>query len=164
MPIDIENPGAADAALKAALRELIFSGARISAPSAFTPTTGSETDLTTPMTTEEFDVGGYADLGTSPGRLTVTEAGYYMAFFQCRRSTSVADQFLAFIRQYNSGGSLIRQYYGGDVESAGGDSAQCSTGPVAASAGDYFVGRYFVTTGGDMDGSGHSWLSLVRLG
>jgi hypothetical protein len=139
-----------------------FSGARISNSGAITPTTGAETDLTTPMDTEEFDTGGYFSAG-SPGRLTVTNAGYYMVAAQTRRSASVTEQFNCTIRQYASGGSLVKQYYGSEVQSDGGDAAQCVTGAVHANAGDYFVLRYFVTNAGSFD-AGLTWLSIAYLG
>jgi hypothetical protein len=137
-----------------------FSGARIKNTGVVVPVVAVETDLTVAMT-EVFDTG-YHDAGT-PGRLTVFEDGYYMVAAQLRRTASIADQFLCMIRQYDNTGTLKLQFYGGDVESTGGDAAQCVTGAVFANEGDYFVLRYFVALAGNLD-AGYSWLSIVQLG
>jgi hypothetical protein len=140
----------------------VFSGARIRNSAAFAPAVAANTDATAPIDEEVFDTDGYCDLATNPGRITIIEDGYYMLAAQMRRSASVADQFLVMIRQYDSVGALKNQFYGGDVESGGGDAGQCVTGPVYGAAGDYFVLRYFVTLAGDMD-IRDTWLSIIRL-
>lgn len=140
MPIDIENPGADEAALVAALAALNhFSGAAVK-KSGDETTANYTTQTAVTFDAEIFDTDGYHDNVTNNHRLTVSSAGYYEAVANMRVDSITADLWASLnLRRYNSS-DVEQQLWGSNTETGQGIlRMSMTTGPVLCAVGDYFT-------------------------
>ena len=119
-----------------------FSGALVT-------NTGSQTvnSTTSPLTwdAESYDEGGWHDTGTNPTRLTVPAGVAYVRItMNCRDTSSVSGQLNATLTK--NGSSAFDGAVTQEIETAGGDAVNATTGVLAVIAGDYFEMEIFATT------------------
>jgi len=134
-----------------AVATLVFSGARVYRGLPLTQTT-ADVALLVEFDLEQFDVGGWHEGITNPARLTVPAGTAFVRVGgNAYRPSAISDSYnVVWLRHYDSSDTLLQTFANNTW--AGGASGlwfmQFFSGPVAVSAGDYFVMEVQSSAGG----------------
>ena len=134
---------------------------------ALVTNTGSQTvnSTTSPLTwdNESYDVGGWHDNGVNPTRLTVPAGVAFVRLtMNCRDTSSVSGQLNATLTKNGAGGSFDGAVTN-EIETAGGDAVNATSGALAVVEGDYFEMEIFATTSRTTDAATTNF-SIEKVG
>lgn len=143
-----------------------FRGCRLYKTAGQSLTAGSVDTLLT-WDAEAFDTDNFHDNVTNNSRITIPSGiSYVNVIANLMRSTSLTGQLGVTISQFTSAGVLVGELATSETDTAGGEGVSCATGPVAVTAGQYFVANGFATTAGNVDSGANTRtnFSLMVLG
>ena len=142
-----------------------FSGARIGDPAGGNQAINATTETLITFDTEDFDSGGYADLGTNNERLTIPTGadGFFMVGGNLNIVGSANSYVTASLWKNGTGGELLA-YYQTETTPAT-DNAMTMSTLIDAVATDYFSISVFDEAGQDsVRGAWAPHLWIVRVG
>lgn len=116
-------------------------------------------------TTEDWDTGSYHDNVTNTGRLTVTNAGFYLVRCNMRLdNVTASNQINVEIQRFNSSNVFQEVIARSNFSSAGTSPGCCISGDGEFAAGDYVIVVVLVGSDTSVDVPTTAYFEILRIG